>query len=96
MIAFGGKLNTNSGAEFGKIGYIRNRLVEFLLKDIRKAILSSKINQTIDVVNKALTTISSQELKVEYPILIFENKTSTEFMFIHLTTQLAYHLGQIN
>ena len=36
------------------------------------------------------------ELKQEYPILVFEAKTSTEFLLIHLTTHLAYHLGQIN
>lgn len=35
-------------------------------------------------------------LQQEYPILVFESKTSTEFFLIHLSTHLAYHLGQIN
>jgi hypothetical protein len=91
-----GNLNTYIGAEFRKTGYTRNRALEFSLKDIPKAKLLSKIDATIIIVNNALDTISEEDLKVEYPLLVFENKTSTEFMLIHLTTHLAYHLGQIN
>lgn len=91
-----GNLNTYIGAEFGKTGYTRNRPLEFSLKDIPRAELLSKIEKTIVVVDNALNTISEEELKKEYPLLVFENKTSTEFMLIHLTTHLAYHLGQIN
>jgi hypothetical protein len=91
-----GNLNTYIGAEFGKTGYIRNRALEFSLKDIPRAELIQKIEETIVVVNNALNIISEEELKMEFPLLVFENKTSTEFMLIHLTTHLAYHLGQIN
>jgi hypothetical protein len=91
-----GNLNTYIGAEFGKTGYIRNRPLEFSIKDIPRAELLSKIQETIVVVDNALNTITEEELKKEYPLLVFENKTSTEFMLIHLTTHLAYHLGQIN
>jgi hypothetical protein len=89
-----GNLNTYIGAEFGKTGYTRNRVLEFSLKDIPKAELLSKIDATIIIVNNALDTISEENLKAEYPILVFENKTSTEFMLIHLTTHLAYHQAQ--
>jgi hypothetical protein len=91
-----GNLNTYIGAEFGKTGYIRNRALEFSLKDIPRAELLSKIEETIVVVDNALNSISEVELKKEYPLLVFKDKTSTEFMLIHLTTHLAYHLGQIN
>jgi hypothetical protein len=91
-----GNLNTYIGAEFGKTGYIRNRALEFSLKDIPRAELTQKIEETIVVVNNALNIISEEELKMEFPLLVFEKKTSTEFMLIHLTTHLAYHLGQIN
>ena len=91
-----GNLNTYIGAEFGKTGYIRNRALEFSLRDIPKSELIQKIEETIVVVNNALNNISEDDLKIEFPILVFENKTSTEFMLIHLTTHLAYHLGQIN
>jgi uncharacterized damage-inducible protein DinB len=91
-----GNLNTYIGAEFGMTGYIRNRPLEFSLKDIPRTELLSKIEETIVVVDNALNTISEEELKKEYSLLVFKNKTSTEFMLVHLTTHLAYHLGQIN
>ncbi|WP_426063120.1 DinB family protein [Flavobacterium sp. DSP2-3-1] len=91
-----GNLNTYIGAEFGKTGYIRNRALEFSLKDIPRAELIQKIEETIAVVDNALNTISEEELKKEYPLLVFQNNTSTEFILVHLTTHLAYHLGQIN
>jgi hypothetical protein len=91
-----GNLNTYVGAEFGKTGYVRNRPLEFSLKDISRAELLSKIEETIVVVDNALNTITEEDLKIEYPLLVLKDKTSTEFLLIHLTTHLAYHLGQIN
>jgi hypothetical protein len=91
-----GNLNTYIGAQYGKTGYIRNRPLEFSLKDIPRVELLSKIEETIVVVDNALNNISEVELKKEYPLLVFKDKTSTEFMLIHLTTHLTYHLGQIN
>ena len=91
-----GNLNTYIGAQFGNTGYIRNRPLEFSLKNIPKVELVSKIEATIIIVDNALTNISEEDLKMEFPLLVFKDKTSTEFMLIHLTTHLAYHLGQIN
>jgi uncharacterized damage-inducible protein DinB len=91
-----GNLNTYIGALFGNTNYIRNRELEFNLKNLPKAELISKIEDTIIVVNNALNTISEEEMQKEFPLTVFDSKTSTEFMLIHLTTHLAYHLGQIN
>ncbi|RTY84694.1 DUF1572 domain-containing protein [Flavobacterium sp. ZB4P23] len=91
-----GNLNTYIGAQYGKTGYIRNRPLEFSLKDISRAELLSKIEETIVILVNALNTLSEEDLKMEYPLLVLKNKTSTEFILLHLTTHLAYHLGQIN
>lgn len=91
-----GNLNTYIGAQIGKTNYIRNRELEFSNKDIPIAVLIAQIEATIQTVNDALLILSEQDLKKEYPILVLEAKTSTEFLLIHLTTHLAYHLGQIN
>jgi uncharacterized damage-inducible protein DinB len=91
-----GNLNTYIGAEIGKTGYIRNRELEFSLKNISKKELLSKIEETLMVVQNALDTITDEDLKKEYPIVVFDKKTSTAHFFVHLTTHLAYHLGQIN
>ncbi|MEO6723547.1 MAG: DUF1572 family protein [Ferruginibacter sp.] len=91
-----GNLNTYIGAELGKINYTRNRDLEFSLKDIPKSELLKKIEDTITVVNLSLDKITDEDLKNEYPLLVFENKTSTEYFMVHLVAHLAYHLGQIN
>ncbi len=69
-----GNLNTYIGAEFGKTGYIRNRALEFSLKDIPRAELIQKIEETIAVVDNALNTISEEELKKEYPPFSFRKQ----------------------
>ena len=91
-----GNLNNFIGSELGKTNYIRNRPLEFSLKHIPKTELIEKIEETILVLNKTLETVTPEILQQEYPILVFESKTTTEFFLVHLSTHLAYHLGQIN
>ena len=91
-----GNLNTYIGAQIGKTNYIRNRELEFSNKDVSKSILIAQIEATIETVNDALALLTEEDLKKEHPFLVFETKTSTEFLLIHLTTHLTYHLGQIN
>jgi uncharacterized damage-inducible protein DinB len=91
-----GNLNFFIGKELGKTDYIRNREAEFSLKDIPKEELVEKISQTIEVVENALAKVTEEDLAKEYPILVFDKKTSTEYFLVHLATHLTYHLGQIN
>ena len=91
-----GNLNTYIGATLGNSGYIRDRDLEFSLKDISKAELIKKIEETIAVVDLTLSTVTEQQLKEEYPMLVLAEKTSTEFFLVHLATHLTYHLGQVN
>lgn len=91
-----GNLNTYIGATLGNSHYIRNRELEFSLKDIPKLELIKMIEATITVVNETLHKITEEQLNSEYPMLVFKEKTSTELFLVHLTTHLTYHLGQIN
>ncbi|MBY0480539.1 MAG: DUF1572 domain-containing protein [Chitinophagaceae bacterium] len=91
-----GNLNTFIGAEIGKTGYIRNRALEFSSKGVSKKELVQKIEETIKVVVTSLDNLTEEDLGKEYPILVFESKTSTEYLLLHLTTHLTYHMGQIN
>ncbi|PBJ06095.1 DinB family protein [Flavobacterium sp. ACN6] len=91
-----GNLNTYIGAEIGKTGYIRNRPLEFSLKDIPKSELIQKIEDTILVVNHALDVLNEKDLNTIYPQIVFEKEMTTGFFLVHLSTHLAYHLGQIN
>ena len=91
-----GNLNTYIGAELGKTNYIRNRELEFSLKNISKKELINQIDSTIAVVEMSLNNITEEEIKSEYPILVFDKKSTLEYLLVHLTTHLTYHLGQIN
>ena len=91
-----GNINTYIGAEIGKTGYVRNRPLEFSLKDIPKSELIGKIEETIIVVNNTLNLLSEEDLNAIYPQIVFEKEMTTGFFFVHLSTHLAYHLGQIN
>jgi len=91
-----GNLNAYIGATFGKTNYVRNREQEFSLKGISKTELLKQIDETIVVVDKALTSLTQDDLTKEYPILVFSEKTTTGYLLMHLATHLAYHLGQIN
>ena len=91
-----GNLNTFIGKELGNTGYIRNRESEFSLKNIQRQELVRKIDDTIEVVNKTLDNLDESSLKNEYPIIVFEEKTTIEYLLVHLVTHLSYHLGQVN
>lgn len=91
-----GNLNTYIGKELCKTDYVRNRELEFSLKGVSKTELIAKIESTIDVINRTFDNFDHQLLNTDYPIVVFENQTSTEYFLVHLTTHLAYHLGQIN
>jgi hypothetical protein len=91
-----GNLNTYIGAELGASGYIRNRDLEFSATHIPRAVLVEQIIETASIVDKILDNITEEQLKADATLQIFEKVVSTEYFLIHLSTHLAYHLGQIN
>jgi uncharacterized damage-inducible protein DinB len=91
-----GNLNNYIGAELGKTGYIRNRPLEFSQKNVPQKELLQMIDQTMKMVDDTLSKLTSQQLEQEYPQLVWEKKTSVEFLLTYLASHLSYHLGQIN
>ncbi|ULQ53092.1 DinB family protein [Flavihumibacter fluvii] len=91
-----GNLNTYIGAEMGKTSYVRNRDAEFSLKDIPREVLLKSIDDTIEVVDKALQLLTVEDLDKEYPQVVFEKGMTVEYFLVHLAVHLSYHLGQIN
>jgi uncharacterized damage-inducible protein DinB len=91
-----GNLNAYIGAEIGETGYVRNRDLEFSMKNIPQVQLVKMIENTIGVVEEGLSKLNEDDLEKEYPLLVFNEKTSTGYFLIHLTVHLGYHLGQIN
>jgi Protein of unknown function (DUF1572) len=91
-----GNLNHFIGAEIGKSGYVRQRDLEFSTKNTPRNELLRMIDDTIIVVENAIESIKDEGFAEIYPINVFGNEITTEWFLIHLTTHLAYHLGQIN
>src|SRR5258705_10168512 len=91
-----GNLNTYIGREIGKTNYIRNRDLEFSQKNVAREELINKIDDTIAVIQHTFDKMTEEELDKEYPLLVFDKKTSTENFLLHLVANLSYHLGQIN
>ncbi|AHJ95498.1 DinB family protein [Hymenobacter swuensis] len=91
-----GNLNTYIGQQLGRTGYVRERELEFSLRHVPRAELLLRIDQTSEMVTATLASLPAASLPAEYPLLVLEHKTSTEYLLIHLATHLTYHLGQIN
>lgn len=91
-----GNLNTFIGASLGNTGYVRQRDLEFSLKNVPRTELVKQIDTTIEVVENTLKTLTETELKKEYKRRVLEDTMTTQYFLIHLTMHLSYHLGQIN
>lgn len=91
-----GNLKHFIGAILGNTGYIRQRELEFSLKNVVKERLLNQIDDTILVVENTLNKLSNEDLQKQYPILVFKESMTIEYFLVHLSTHLAYHLGQIN
>ncbi len=91
-----GNLNHFIGTILGGSGYIRQRDLEFLLKNVLKTELLQQVDTTIQLVENVLGKLSTEDLEKQYPIIVFNEPMSTEYFLVHLATHLSYHLGQIN
>jgi uncharacterized damage-inducible protein DinB len=55
-----------------------------------------KLDNTMRVVETALSNLAEDQMSEDFPILIWEQPTKMEYAMIHLITHLNYHLGQVN
>lgn len=91
-----GNLNAYIGVGLAKTNYIRQRDLEFSLKNIPRQELIKKIEETIAVVKTGLNHLSEKQMKDDFPIIIWDKPMSIEYTLIQLIAHLSYHLGQIN
>ena len=91
-----GNLNTFFGAVYANTGYVRNRPLEFSATGISRAKLVAMLDEIHPIVLQVLRDFPSEKLGEIYPIKIFEEEKTVSYIFIHLETHIAYHLGQIN
>ena len=91
-----GNLNHFVGATLGNTGYMRQRDLEFSLKNISRTIILERVDETLQMVEDTLKKLTFEDIQKEYPLKVFKEPMSTEYFLTHLTTHLSYHLGQIN
>lgn len=91
-----GNLSHFVGAILGNSGYVRNRELEFSLKDVPRAELIQQIEKVTETVTLTLENISAEELEKDFPGDPLGYKMTTGYFLIHLFGHLSYHLGQIN
>ncbi|MCW3074681.1 MAG: uncharacterized protein JWP69_1750 [Flaviaesturariibacter sp.] len=91
-----GNLNTYIGVVFGKTSYIRQRDLEFSLKNVPRVTLLQQLEEVSMVVERALNCLADSQFEVPYPLAEQEKPTNNGYMLIHLVSHLNYHLGQIN
>lgn len=91
-----GNLNAYIGVGLAKTGYVRQRDLEFSLKNIPKAELIQKIEDVIQIVEAGLNNVSDNQLGDDFPIIIWEKPTQMHYTLVHLHSHLNYHLGQVN
>jgi len=91
-----GNLNHFIGAEIGKTDYIRQRDLEFSLKNVPRTELIQQIDDVMLVIKTVLQTLTEEDLQKEYSRRVFEDTMTVEYFLVHLSMHLGYHLGQIN
>jgi len=91
-----GNLNHFIGSVLGHSGYIRQRNLEFSLTDVSKSELIKQLEDTISIVENTLQNLTVEDLQRAYKLQVFNAPMTTEYFLVHLSTHLAYHLGQVN
>lgn len=91
-----GNLNHFIGATLGHTGYVRQRDLEFSLRNIPRDQLIDDIRNVFEIVIFTLGRLPEEALKDEFPLEKHGGKVTTMHMLIHLFGHLNYHLGQVN
>ena len=91
-----GNLQHFIGTVLGKSGYVRNREVEFSVKNISRELLIKEIEATINIVEITLSKLNPATVEQTYPEEVLGKPMTTGYFLIHLAGHLNYHLGQVN
>lgn len=91
-----GNLNHFVGAIVGKTGYVRQREMEFTLKNVPRNKIIEDIDAVIVMLPQVLSAVTDEIMKTDFPIKKHDETVTHEQMLVHLYGHLAYHLGQVN
>jgi hypothetical protein len=89
-----GNLQHFVGATLGDTGYVRDREREFSARGIARAEVQANLARTSDVVRTVLSSLSGKDLSTHFPGLPGDLHVPAALFLLHLSTHLAFHLGQ--
>jgi len=76
--------------------YKRDRDSEFTIRNISKTELLKSTSETIEVVDKTLSSLSEEKFFENYPVEFRNEIATTDFVLVYLAAHFNYHLGQVN
>jgi hypothetical protein len=91
-----GNLNAYIGVGLARTNYVRQRDLEFSLKNIPRTALIKKIRETMLVVETGLNNLQENQLESDFPLIIWDNPTKMDYTLVRLLSHFNYHLGQVN
>lgn len=96
VLHLAGNLQHYLGAVLGRSGYRRDRDAEFSRRDVPRVILLGEIEAARQAIERGIAVVSDDMLAEPYPEQIAGRTVTTGDFLVHLTTHLAFHLGQLD
>jgi uncharacterized damage-inducible protein DinB len=96
VLHLAGNLQHYLGARLGGTSYVRDRPAEFARRDVPRVELLREIEAARAAVKVALSGAVAPDPDAEYPERVGGKRVATGEYLVHLTTHLAYHLGQVD
>ena len=84
------------GVVLGGSSYVRDRDAEFSRRGVPRAELAAGRRQAIAEANRVFPTLTAAQMDAIYPIEVGGKRLPTRRWLTHLTSHLAYHLGQVD
>jgi hypothetical protein len=91
-----GNLQHYIGGEFGRTGYVRDRDAEFSRRGVSRADLMVEVDRALAAVQAGFRDLTDEALARPFPGGIRGQALPTGLLLLHMSTHLAYHLGQID
>lgn len=91
-----GNLRHYIGARLGGTGYVRDRVAEFARRGVPRKEVLDLISAARREVGETLRSLTPSSLSETYPDDVAGRRIEVGLWLMHLSTHLAYHLGQID
>ncbi len=91
-----GNLRHFIGAGLGRTGFVRDRPAEFSTKNVSREALLESIQAATDEVAGALAALPPSRLDEPFPHELGGGHPTIQAVLLHLSTHLAFHLGQLD